>query len=187
MRSGPAAIAALLPALALFFPGCGDEQPSAAGAEKGVRSTPATAPSRATPGGPNADERVAVATAARRREAAHCGRALGDFLDAMESLNNSVAVGVSYDSYLSVVNDVRSAYAPIQADDLPLICLTQVAGPAERALNTYIDAANAWGDCLADTACDPESIEAGLQRKWSRASGYLADARAGLGELGSLS
>lgn len=161
MRPGPAAIAVLLLALALILPGCGDEQTSAAGT-----TTSAARPAKADP---------AVAK--------RCRRSLGDFLDSMESLNNSLAVGLSYDAYLSAVNHVRSTYAPIDADQLPLLCLAQVASPAERALNTYIEAANTWGDCLATTSCDPESIEAKLQRKWAQASDLLSEAQENLRNL----
>lgn len=169
MRLGPAAIAAPLLVLALILPGCGDEQTSAAGTAKGsARAAKATtakasaAPSKARAG--------ALVTARR------CRRSLGDFLDSMESLNNSLAVGLSYDAYLSALNHVRSTYAPISANQLPLVCLAQVASPAEQALNTYIAAANVWGDCLATTSCDPESIEPRLQRKWREASSFLSEA-----------
>lgn len=161
MRLGSAAIAVLLLAPALILPGCGDEQTSAAGT---IRN--AVRPAKADPA---VDKR--------------CRRAVGDFLDSMESLNNSLAVGLSYDAYLSAVNHVRSTYAPIDADRLSLLCLARVASPAEQALNTYIEAANAWGDCLATTSCDPESIEPRLQRKWAEASGLLSDANGDMQRL----
>lgn len=101
----------------------------------------------------------------------------------MESLNNSLAVGLSYDDYLSAVNHVRGTYAPIQADHLQLLCLTQVASPAERALNTYIDAANTWGNCLATASCDSESIEPQLQSKWVAASEQISEAQDSLQDL----
>lgn len=161
MRFGPAVIAVLLLAPALILPGCGDEQTSAAGT---IRN--AVRPAKADP---PVDKR--------------CRRALGDFLDSIESLNNSLAVGLSYDAYLSAVNHVRSTYAPIDADRLSLLCLARVASPAEQALNTYIEAANDWGDCLATTSCDSESIEPRLQRKWAEASGLLSDAKGDMQRL----
>lgn len=175
MRSGPAAIVAPLLVLALILPGCGDEQTSAAGTGERVGHTAqaATADAPATSGAPSGELAVAK----------RCRRSLGDFLDSMESLNNSLAVGLSYDAYLSAVNHVRSAYAPIEADRIPLLCLTQVAGLAEKALNTYIDGANAWGDCLASASCDSESIEPGLQRRWATASAALSAAQENLQNL----
>lgn len=169
MRPGPAVIAILLLALAPILPGCGDKQTTAAGAEKSaVRA--AQAP---TTNASAARDKGSSNQAAERQ----CRRSLGNFLDSMESLNNSLAVGLSYDDYLTAVNHTRSAYAPINADQLPLLCLTQVASPAEHALNTYIEATNSWGDCLATTPCDPESIEAKLQRKWAQASNLLSEAQ----------
>lgn len=157
MRPGPA-IAVLMLIAAFPLPGCGDGETSAAGAEQSARSTQATIPASTT---------------------AKCHRGLDNFLDAMESLNNLVTVGVDYDSYLSAVNHVRSTYAPIQPKQLPLPCLIQVAVPAEQGLNTYIEAVNTWGDCLAATSCDLESIEARVRRRWSRASRLLAASRNG--------
>jgi len=175
MRLGPAAIVVLLLALAPVLSGCGDEQTSAAATEKGGRST-----AKATTTSASLTNRGASRDLA---DVKHCRGSLGEFLDSMESLNNSLAVGLSYEDYLTAVNHVRSTYAPIDAGRLPLLCLAQVASPAEHALNTYIGAANTWGDCLATTSCDPESIEPRLQRKWSTASDSLAEAQESLRTL----
>ena len=117
------------------------------------------------------------------RAARRCGRLLGDFLDSMESLNNTLAVGLDYEGYLAAVNRVRATYARIEAERLPLACLARVAGPAERSLNFYIDAANTWGNCLATSACDSEAVEPKLQRKWEEASDLLSEAQSGLRDL----
>ena len=50
------------------------------------------------------------------------------------------------------------------------------APPPRPALNKYIDAANAWGECLAEAGCTTASIEGALQRKWRIASHYLSEA-----------
>jgi hypothetical protein len=160
MRSGPAATAGLMLALALVPVGCGEEQTTAAGAET---TRPAAKPK---PHG----------SAAAKR----CRRSLGEFFDAMESLNNTVAVGLDYDGYLSTVNRVRATYAEIDADRLSIACLARVASPAEQALNAYIAAANTWGECLATTTCDPAEMEPGLQRKWAAAANLVARAQRGL-------
>jgi hypothetical protein len=154
MRPGPA-IAVLMLIAALTLPGCGDGETSAAGAER-VR---APAPMKTND---------------------KCRHALGDFLDATESLDNLVAVGVDYESHLGAVNHIRAAYAAVEADRLPLLCLAEVAAPAERALNAYIDAANTWGECLADAACEDESVEPELKRLWARARNQIASAQRGL-------
>jgi hypothetical protein len=178
MRSGPAATAALMLAVALVPAGCGDEQSTAASAAgDSARATRAASPGRRA--------RAEVRSGGMSRgEARRCRRALGDFLDASESLENSVAVGVSYEGYLTAVNHVRASYAEADAGDLPLLCLARVAAPAEAALNSYIEAANEWGECLTDSACEPESVEPELQRRWLWASDRLGKAARGLRTLG---
>lgn len=170
MRPGPAAIAVFLLALALILPDCGDEQTSAAGAGRSV----ARAAKKTTADGSAATNEAAASDPATAKR---CRRSVGDFLDSMESLSNSLAVGLSYDAYLSAVNHVRSTYAPIDADRLSLLCLVRVASPAEQAFNTYIEAANVWGDCLATTSCDSGSIEPRLQGEWREASSLLSEAQ----------
>lgn len=174
MRSGPAATAGLLLALALISPGCGEEQTAARGAETTAREK---APDRTSPTTGRSQPRDSAA--ARR-----CRTSLGEFLDAMESLNNTVAVGLDYDGYLTMVNRVRATYAEVDADRLPLLCLARAAAPAEAALNSFIAAANAWGECLA-AGCDLAGVEPKLQRGWARAAGELSEVQAGLRALAS--
>ncbi|MET0304923.1 MAG: hypothetical protein ABW196_01690 [Solirubrobacterales bacterium] len=163
MRSGPIAATAALVSLALILPGCGEEGTATAGGGKeGASATSAPPPA-----------------AAKR-----CGAELGDFLDSIESLGNTLAVGLDYEQYLDSVNRVRASYASVTADRLGLVCLSRVAAPAEVALNTYIDAANVWGSCLASSSCDSESIEPELQREWERASNQVTQAQSGLRDLG---
>jgi len=168
MRPGPA-IAALMLIAALTLPGCGDGETSATGAEKSSPSTGAASRTSRATAGPES-----------RRQTVRCRHALGDFLDATESLDNLVAVGVDYESHLSAVNHIRAAYAGVEADELPLPCLAEVAAPAEGALNAYIEAANTWGECLADSSCEDESVEPELQRLWARARAQIASAQRGL-------
>jgi hypothetical protein len=162
MRFGPAATVGILLGLALALPACSDERTAAAG-----RETRASGKTEAMTSG---------ARATAPRAARQCGRSLADLLDSMESLNNTLAVGLSYDDYLGAVNHVRATYANVEADRLPIGCLARVATPAEQALNVYIDAVNTWGDCLAIASCNPESVEPELQRKWAQASDLLSSA-----------
>lgn len=177
MRFGPAATVGVLLSLVLILSACGDEGTAAAGGEKATTSREAAAQSGAEAG--------ASGTRARARPVARqCARQLGGFFDSIESLDNTLAVGLSYDDYLGAVNNVRATYANVQADRLPIVCLARVAGPAEQALNAYIDAANAWGNCLASASCDPEAVEPKLQNKWAEASNLLSSAQSGLRNLG---
>lgn len=170
MRFGPAVTVCILLGLTLILPGCGGEQTAAAGLETERES--AANPPRSG------------ATAKTPSPARQCGKLLGDLFDSIESLDNTLAVGLSYDDYLGAVNDVRATYASVPAGRLPIGCLARVAGPAEQALNAYIDAANTWGDCLATSSCEPEAVEPTLQHKWAEASGLLSSAQSGLRNLG---
>lgn len=159
--------------LALILPGCGEG--GAAGAGGGKDETRAAAPSARAAG-------VGAPMPRRSAAAKHCRAELGDLLDAIESLGNTLAVGLDYEQYLGSVNGIRASYADVAAERLGIVCLGRVAAPAERAVNIYIDAANAWGDCLA-SSCDTESIEPKLQREWEGASTQLARARSALRDL----
>jgi hypothetical protein len=179
MRSGPIAVIAALFSLALILSGCGDDGTATAGG--GTESTSAASAPAATPSTAKAGAGALKPT--RSAAAKRCAAELGDFLDSIESLGNTLAVGLAYEQYLDSVNRVRGSYADVAADRLGLVCLSRVAAPAEEALNVYIDAANGWGDCLASSSCDPASIEPKLQRQWERASRQLAQAQDGLREL----
>ena len=172
MRSGHAAILIAIVALAPALPACGEGETATAGGGATTTAAPAgvqgAAPSSSA-------ERARPAAAAKR-----CGATLGEFLDAIESLANAVAVGLDYERYLAAVKGVSEAYAGADADSLGLVCLARVAGPAEASLNLYIDAANEWGECLAESSCEFEAIEAQVQRRWQQASTRLAQARSGL-------
>jgi hypothetical protein len=182
MRSGPIAATTALLSLALILPGCGDDGTATAGGERenSTTSTKAGEPAKTR------DAAMGEASAQPKRSAAakRCGEELGDFLDSIETLGNTLAVGLDFEQYLGSVNRVRASYAGVAADRLGIVCLSWVAAPAEEALNIYIDSANEWGNCLASPACDPASIEPKLQRGWERASKRFARARAGLRELG---
>lgn len=173
MRSGPIAATVALLSLALVLSGCGD---GGAATTEGEKVSTGAAPSEA---------RAKASVPARSPVAARrCRNQLGDLLDSSESLTNTLAVGLSYDQYLASVNRVRASYADVAAERLGIVCLGRVAAPAEGALNLYIDAANEWGECLASSSCDLESVEPGLQREWERASDRVARAQRGLRDLG---
>lgn len=105
-----------------------------------------------------------------------CRKRLSGLLDPLSRLRRKLAVGLSYDQYRQAVSRVRSAYTSIAIDRLPLSCMMSSGSEAERALNKYIDAVNAWGDCLADAGCDGSVVEPALQRKWRAASRSLSAA-----------
>lgn len=160
MRLSSATVGILL-GLALILSACGEDGTTAA--EKPASTTKPTSVS------------PPPATTAR----SSCGR-LRPFLGSMAKLRDDLARGLSYDDYLREVQDVRSVYAHIDPDMLTAGCLLASGGPAERAFNLYIDATNAWGDCLATVSCNTRSVEPKLQRKWALAAHQLASAQQGL-------
>lgn len=162
-----AAIVGLLLGLAVTLSACGEDGSTAAsGAASGGSTAPA--PAAAKSGRASADPHRS------------CRRELGPFVASLAALRDDLARGLSYDDYLARVRGTRAVYADVRPLQVPAGCLVVSGGPAERAFNLYIDAANAWGDCLATVTCSTRSIEPRLQRQWARAENHLALAQKGL-------
>jgi hypothetical protein len=161
MRLSSAATVGILLGLALMLSACGEDGTRAANEPTGTANTMSTPPPRA-----------ATARDSCRR--------LRPFLGSMVRLRDDLARGLSYDDYLREVQGVRAVYARIDADKLTVGCLLAGGGPAERALNLYIDATNTWGNCLATVSCSTRSIESKLQRKWALAARRLTVAQQGM-------
>jgi hypothetical protein len=111
-----------------------------------------------------------------------CGPRLGEFVQLLSRLRVRLATGLSYEEYAAAVKRARSAYAFATAK-LPAECLVAAGTAAEQSLNRYIEAANAWGECLADAGCDAGVVEPELQRDWQIASHWLSEAQEGLKRL----
>ena len=92
-------------------------------------------------------------------------------------MRHQLAVGLSYDQYAARVKSLRHGYDALPIDRLTIACLRTTGTPAEAALNKYVDAANTWGECLADASCTTAAIEPVLQRKWRIASHLLSEAQ----------
>jgi hypothetical protein len=142
---------------ALLLPGCGGDDAAMAG------STATTRPEQQASGG---------APAGRP-----CPAPVDAFVGSLETLRRQLAIGLSYEQYAAKVKGLRGNYDELPVDRLTIACLTTTGTPAERAFDKYVDATNAWGECLADAACATATIEPVLQRKWRRASGFLAEAQ----------
>ncbi len=166
MRAGMATIGMLV-GLTLLFSSCGGGgSGGGSGVAEGTRGEASDARARAVAG--------------KAARGSRCRRRLGAFISAMASLRDKLARGLSYEQYLGEVKGTRVVYARIQPPTVPAGCLLASGGPGERAFNLYIDAANAWGDCLATASCETRAIEPELQRRWMRASRQLSLAQAGL-------
>jgi len=108
-----------------------------------------------------------------------CPAKVGVLVDSLDRLRRQLAIGLSYEQYAAKVKALRASYDQIPIENLTIGCLAKSGTPAEDALNRYIDAANAWGECLADASCTTAAIEPVLQRRWRRASGSLSKAPVG--------
>jgi hypothetical protein len=161
MRLSSAATVGILLSVALVLSACGE------GGRTAADKPPSTAKTSALPSPRPATTRSS------------CSR-LRPLLGSMAKLRDDLARGLSYDDYLREVQRVRAVYARLDAVRLTAGCLLVSGGPAERALNLYVDATNAWGDCLATVSCDTHSVEPKLQRRWARAAHQLAAAQQGL-------
>lgn len=112
--------------------------------------------------------------------APRCGAQLGAFVDALDSLRRQLAVGLTYAEYLDEVRRLRRVYRDVPVEQLGVGCMVAIGTPGEQAFNLYIEAVNAWGECLATAGCETESVEPELQRGWELASERLSAAQAGL-------
>ncbi|HEX5711703.1 MAG TPA: hypothetical protein VFX85_00130 [Solirubrobacterales bacterium] len=139
----------------MILSGCGDGGDTGAGDATAANTTQPRALSASTPA---------------------CPAKVDSLLAALDRLRRQLAVGLSYDQYANAVRALRADYAAIPVDHLAIGCLRTAGSPAERALNRYIDGANAWGECLADAACTTATIEPVLQRQWRVASHFLSEA-----------
>ena len=140
----------------LLLAGCGEDGGATAGSA-------AAAPAKPAAGG-------------KERAAVGCPSQLGAFVDSLHTLRRQLAIGLSYEQYAAQMKELRRSYNQLPIDRLTIACLAAIGTPAEAAFNKYIDAANAWGECLADASCTAVAIEPVLQRKWRVASGSLFEA-----------
>jgi len=112
-------------------------------------------------------------------EGGECGQGLARFVRSLDGLRDQLAVGLTYDQYLENVKSLQRAYRGIPVTGEPAGCVVGAGVPAEKALNQHIEAANAWGDCLAET-CPLSTVEPEIKRRWARASVLITDAQEGL-------
>ena len=172
MRLSLAATVCTLLGSILILSACGEEQ--SATAERAAPSAGAAAREATV----MTEAQATAEVSATRR---FCRAQLRGFLVSLVTLRDDLVAGLDYRSYLGEVREVRFAYEGIRTGRLGLECLIAAGTTAERAFNLYIDAANAWGDCLTTASCETSSVEPELQRRWARASDLISRAQRGLG------
>jgi hypothetical protein len=167
-RTGPAAALILV---ALTLASCGGGSSSTTGGRPLALST---GQRTTTPAG--AGQRTTAKAGADGDNAA-CAAPLGDFVDRMDDLRQSLLAGLSYAEYVVRVRAIRDAYEAVPIEHLGVVCLTGAAGDAEEAFNQYLRAGNVWGECAGTAGCAASEIEGRLQRRWRIASKRLEAAK----------
>lgn len=157
---------------AALLAGCGG-----GGSDSTAGATVASHPATTTNGGSGANQRQRKS---RPGAGGPCQTQLGSFVASMDSLRRRLAVGVTYDQYVAEVRGIRSTYRKIPVDQVEIACLGAVGTPGEKAFNRYIEAANDWGECVAEAGCSSATVEPVLQRRWRIASHFLSGADEGL-------
>lgn len=163
---------------ALSLVGCGSGGDSAGTATAPVVGGRTTTPTKTTT--------TPARSGARQRKhqvkspGGSCQTQLGSFVASMDSLRRRLAVGVTYDQYVAEVKGIHSTYEKIPIDQVEVGCLSAVGTSGERAFNRYIEAADDWGECVAEAGCSSATVEPVLQRHWRIASHFLSAADEGL-------
>lgn len=130
------------------------------------------------------EQRLARERAQARRLAQECRSQAGALIAAVEDLEGRLqGLGLAYSDYSTEVGDASSAYQGLAIGQLKFKCLSNVGLPLERALNSYVEAGNVWGECIEDFGCDTDSIDPELQDHWADASTAARNARSGLAEM----
>lgn len=155
---------AALGTLVLALSGCGGDTPAKAGDTPIAASTQARA---TTPAAAPASDR--------------CGRQIGDFVDALTDLRENLVSGLSYEQYVEAIDALHARYDEIPTRELTLECLAKAGTPGEQAFGRYLEAANAWGECIDEDGCDAPTVEPALQKQWRAASRLLDEVQRGLG------
>lgn len=156
-------------ALALALAACGGGGSSGAGTTAKVTMSP--------PADQVQYEAEATAPLDAARTAAACRHRIGDFVDRMDDLRQSLVAGLDYSEYVLRVQAIRAAYDAVPVDRLGAACVAGPAADAEDAFNQYLRAANLWGECAGTAGCAASSIEARLQHRWRIASKSLQAAK----------
>lgn len=112
-----------------------------------------------------------------------CANQVGELVDSMAALRSDLVAGLSYEGYVEAVEAIRGAYHRVPVEKLALGCLKAAGTPAESGLNEYIEASNAWTECVETPGCESATVEPALQSRWRQASKLLSEARQGLKEL----
>jgi hypothetical protein len=165
MHPPRALTACVLVLAALALSACGGDDSSTA-AETRERTSAAD---RADEAPPPSD--------ANASDSGGCAAQTRELLTRLDTLRERLVTGLDYRDYVAQMKRVRGSYEALPVNRLGIACLNDVGGPAESAVNDYIDALNVWAGCVEVPGCQSTSIEGRLQTEWQRAARALGEAR----------
>jgi hypothetical protein len=180
-RTGPPA-AAIVTILALASCGGGSSTAGTTNASEGSNAKVAASPTKCVRSNDRYAAKSANACPGGAGPAAAgggCQQQLGEFVGRMSDLRQALLAGLSYSEYVVRVQAIRDAYEAVPVKKLGASCLNGPASDAENALNQYLRAANAWGECAGTAGCAASEIEGKLQHRWRIASKSLDEAKKG--------
>ena len=172
--------AGALTAVTLLAAGCGGSGGGTGEAQQAPETVTVEATTEEAPEPTTTEPEVDPVEFEELANAETCLREIQPIVKRLEELNGQLAINITYQEYRRMLGRVSTAYNGINVGALDAGCLDEAAVPAEKALNSYIQAENTWSDCIDDYNCDLDSIDPKLQRNWSastrtidRASDYL--------------
>ena len=106
---------------------------------------------------------------------------LATLVDSLSDLEAEVEAGISLTSHNALYVSALRAYKKVRWNSVSDVCFNKVGVPAEKALNAYAKAGNAWKTCLRDydftVDCTEPPYDNAVQAKWTVASRQLVIAR----------
>jgi hypothetical protein len=107
-----------------------------------------------------------------------CATQLQPLYDALTAVDGRLGVGMNFGDFSKAVGYANVAYRRIDFATLDATCVTAAGVPLENALNSYVEAYNAWNKCMQSTKCDDAVNTATLQVIWSGATSQLDTVKA---------
>lgn len=112
-----------------------------------------------------------------------CRDQVGGLIRALRNTDSRLSVGLTFADYGSQVGSISIAYDRMPINQMDIECISKAGVKSESAFNAYREAYNTWNECIGDLYCDTDSIQPELQRKWSKASRLVVQARSALSDL----
>jgi hypothetical protein len=132
----------------------------------------------ATAGPSDAEKKAASARVAEKKrveEVKTCQARIGDYIDALTTIDSRLNVGLNVGDYSELAGAASVEQAQVDEDGLSQDC-REALDEADAALSDYATSAADWDDCVWDDWCEVESLD--LQLTWETASNSIETAQA---------